>query len=136
MSIGGAHEMGVPSNQITCASQNNHYPKKTARTSSDFGAQRRNCTEMGTIFNQNSYYIPAPSKRISVLFGSFVAKSLDDPVHTRWVPHQSRYSITRTPLSSTSKYRLPLNHSPKLIYLDFLLESNISNAKCRWPKIK
>ena len=133
--------------------------------------------------NQNSYYIPAPSKRISVLFGSFFTKSLlcrvarsvvprcDDPVHTRWASHQARipvqtqttttlkqqqghrvisehsdeivprwvphqYSITRTPLSSTSKYRLPLNHSPKLIYLDFLLESAISNAKCRWPKIK
>ena len=94
--------MDTPSNQNTCANPNNQYQKTTARTSSDFGAQRRNCTEMGATSNQNSYYIPAPSKRISVLFGSFVAKSLDDPVHTRWVPHQ-----TRIPCAN------PNNHNPK-----------------------
>jgi hypothetical protein len=69
---------------------------------------------MGAIFNQNSYYIPASSKRISVLFGSFVTKSLlcrvtrsvvprcDDPVHTRWVHHQSRIPCAN-----------PNNHNPK-----------------------
>ena len=42
----------------TYANQNIHYPKTTARTSSDFGAQRRNCTEMGATSNQNALCTP------------------------------------------------------------------------------
>ena len=125
--------MGVPSNQNTCANPNNHNPKTTARTSSDFGAQRRNCTAMGTISNQNSYYIPAPSKRISVLFGSFVTKSLDDPVYTRWIPHQTRMPVqtqTTTTLKQQQGHRVISKRSEEIVPR-WLLHQTRTVTTCR-----